>query len=86
MQRHTPRPKILRTNEVAEILGVSRVTLWRWERQGLLPAKRKIGPNTVGWFEDEILAWLASRPTGSSSLGSCAESAAAETGGSRGVR
>jgi prophage regulatory protein len=54
------RFRILRTNELAEMLGVSRVTLWRWERQGLLPAKRRLGPNTVGWLASEIEAWLAS--------------------------
>jgi predicted DNA-binding transcriptional regulator AlpA len=57
--------KILRTNEVAEMLGISRVTLWRWARGGHLPPKRRIGPNVVGWVEAEILAWLESRPTGS---------------------
>lgn len=54
--------RILRTNEVSEMLGISRATLWRWARQGLLPPKRIIGPNSVGWFESEILGWLESRP------------------------
>ncbi len=57
--------QILRINDLVEILGVSRVTLWRWERDGLLPPKRVLGPNTVGWLEFEILEWLESRPTGS---------------------
>lgn len=51
--------RILRTNELAERLGISRVTLWRWERQGLVPRKRRLGPNTVGWLESEIEAWFA---------------------------
>lgn len=63
MEPSATRLKILRIAEVAEMLGVSRVTLWRWERQGYLPPKRIIGPNTVGWLESEILAWLESRPT-----------------------
>ncbi|NJL30049.1 MAG: AlpA family phage regulatory protein [Thermoanaerobaculia bacterium] len=54
--------KILRTNTVAEMLGISRATLWRWARRGLLPPRRIVGPNTVGWVESEILAWLEARP------------------------
>lgn len=65
MDEPANRLRILRTNEVAEMLGVSRVTLWRWARRGLLPPKRIIGPNTVGWVEAEILTWLESRPLGS---------------------
>ena len=51
--------RVLRTNELAARLGISRVTLWRWERQGLVPGKRRIGPNTVGWLESEIEEWFA---------------------------
>jgi len=51
--------RVIRPEELAERLGVSRVTLWRWERAGQLPAKRKIGPNVVGWLESEIDEWFA---------------------------
>ncbi|MCH9650809.1 MAG: AlpA family phage regulatory protein [Deltaproteobacteria bacterium] len=54
--------RIVRVNELSERLGVSRVTLWRWERKGLLPRKLRLGPNTVGWLESEIEEWLSSRP------------------------
>ena len=38
-------------------------TLLRWiEREGF-PSGFKLGPNTLVWFEDEIEAWIASRPT-----------------------
>jgi len=53
--------RILRANELAKKLGVSRVTLWRWERSGLLPSKAQIGPNTVGWLESEIDDWWTGR-------------------------
>jgi len=49
--------RVLRSNELAEKLGVSRVTLWRWERRGHLPPKAQIGPNTVGWLESDIDKW-----------------------------
>lgn len=56
--------RILRTPELTKLLGVSRSTLWRWERKGVLPPKRRIGPNVAGWFESDILIWLQGRPTG----------------------
>jgi prophage regulatory protein len=55
--------RVLRAAEMCARLGISRVTLWRWERAGLIPRKRKLGPNTIGWLEPEVEAWLASRPT-----------------------
>lgn len=49
--------RILRANELSKKLGVSRVTLWRWQRAGLLPPRVQYGPNSVGWVESEIDAW-----------------------------
>lgn len=42
--------------------GKSRVQNWRDVRDGKLPPPIELGPNSIGWFEDEIDAWLASRP------------------------
>lgn len=50
--------RLVRPAELAKTLGVSRVTLWRWERAGRLPKKRHIGPNVVGWLESEIEDWF----------------------------
>jgi predicted DNA-binding transcriptional regulator AlpA len=40
----------------------SRVQNWRDVRDGRFPPPIELGPNSIGWFEDEIDAWLASRP------------------------
>ena len=53
--------RIMRANELAKLLGVSRVTVWRWEREGRIPKKRQLGPNVVGWLESEIDEWWASK-------------------------
>jgi prophage regulatory protein len=53
--------RIVRANELAELLGISRTTLWRWERQGRIPKKRRVGPNVTGWLASEIDAWWASQ-------------------------
>ena len=47
---------------LTEKIGGSRVTAWRGVRDGLIPPPLEMGPNSVGWFEDEIDRWLASRP------------------------
>lgn len=54
--------KVIHYGEMKRLIGVSRTTLWRWERKGLFPARIKLGPNSVAWAEDEVAAWLASRP------------------------
>ena len=55
--------RFLRTDEVERRAGLSRTTIWRLERKGQFPARRRIGPNAVGWLEEEIDAWIESRPT-----------------------
>lgn len=39
----------LRTADLCARWGVSRVTIWNWERQQLLPRSVPIGPNSRGW-------------------------------------
>jgi prophage regulatory protein len=53
---------ILRDREVEERTKVSRVQRWRRVRAGTFPAPVQLGPNSIGWYEDEIEAWLAARP------------------------
>lgn len=43
-------------------IGGSRVKVWRDVRDGLFPAPIILGPNSVGWYENEVNEWLASRP------------------------
>lgn len=54
--------KILRPSQLAQILSVSKPTLWRMEKRGELPPRRKISKRTVGWLSSEIEEWLESRP------------------------
>ncbi len=53
--------KIIRRRRVVEITGLSYSTIFRLERDGKFPARRRLGPNSVGWVEAEVLAWLRSR-------------------------
>ena len=54
--------RILREPEVRAKDGKSRTQRWRDIRAGKYPAPIALGPNSVGWYEDEIDAWLAARP------------------------
>lgn len=54
--------RMLRPREVAALLGIGRTTLWRWQRDGKLPAPRRLGENTIAWAEEELDEWLAARP------------------------
>lgn len=48
-------------NEVLKITGKSYPTIWRWVKAGIFPAPKKIGPNSIGWLESDIRAWLESK-------------------------
>jgi prophage regulatory protein len=55
------RDCFLRESEVLKFVGVSKITLRRWEQAGRFPKRYRLGPNTVGWKESEILNWIANR-------------------------
>ena len=56
--------KILSTRQVIELTGLSRVTIWRYERDGDFPSRLRLGPKRVGYRSDEIDAWIESRSRG----------------------
>jgi predicted DNA-binding transcriptional regulator AlpA len=53
--------RIYRPKDACAFLNVSRPTLWRWRRAGILPAARRLGPNTIGWTEQDLLDFVESR-------------------------
>lgn len=53
--------RYLRQPEVIARVGVSWITILRWEKKGRFPQRRRLGPNTVAWREDEIDHWCATR-------------------------
>lgn len=54
--------RFLRPEQVLEKLGISRSTLYRLEESGELPPRRRISANSVGWIEEELDEFIASRP------------------------
>jgi prophage regulatory protein len=53
--------RILKWQDLAPIVGCSRVTIWRMEKAGDFPKRIRISPQMVGWLEHEVEAWLAQR-------------------------
>ena len=62
--------KFIRLKELIVKTGLSRVTIWRLERAGLFPQRRRIGRAAIAWLEDEVEEWMKSRAVG---IGSSAE-------------
>jgi prophage regulatory protein len=54
--------RILRLREVLVRTGYSKSTLRRKELAGEISRRVQLGPNSVGWYEDEIEEHVASRP------------------------
>jgi prophage regulatory protein len=54
--------RILRLREVQKRVPWSRVTIWRNVRAKRFPAPVQLGPNAIGWYEDEVEAFLAALP------------------------
>lgn len=42
--------------------SLSRTSVWRGVREGWFPSPVSVSPGRIAWFEDEVHAWLASRP------------------------
>jgi predicted DNA-binding transcriptional regulator AlpA len=56
-------PIMLRFNDLKAKQVVNNwPTLLNWIKHEGFPPGRKIGPNTRAWTEDEVNAWLATRP------------------------
>ena len=53
--------KIIRFPELRERTGLSRATIFRLERNGNFPKRRKIAAHSIGWILEEIIAWIDSR-------------------------
>ncbi len=58
------RMKILKEEEVVNMVGLSRISIWRMERAGDFPKRLQLGARKVGWLQDEVENFITSRPRG----------------------
>lgn len=52
---------VVRWPELKRMVGLGRVTVWRWGRDGKFPRPVSLGPNCTGWLRSEVEDWLAGR-------------------------
>ena len=57
----TAIPRMLRAPEVEALVGLSPITIWRLEKTRAFPRRRRLTSSSIGWREDEVLAWVMSR-------------------------
>ena len=55
---------ILRPAQAARLLGISRATIYRWEKAGRLAPRVILGPGTSGWREEDLAAFIDAAPRG----------------------
>lgn len=53
---------LIRFPDVAKRTALSRVTIWRLEREGRFPKRVQLGTNSVAWVEAEVDEWIAGLP------------------------
>ena len=53
--------RILRIRELTHKTGLSRAYIYDLQAKGLFPASIRLGPNTVGWLEQDVDTWLNQR-------------------------
>ena len=53
--------QILNVKDVSLITKLSRVTIWRLEKEGKFPPRIKISQKRIGWRKDEVAKWIEAR-------------------------
>ena len=53
--------KFLRINNVVQLCGLPRSTIYEKMEKGVFPLQVRLSPRAVGWLEDEILEWQNAR-------------------------
>lgn len=61
--------ELLRMGEVAEVLGVHRHTVQRWDAAGALPAPKVRNGKRAFWSRAEVLAWASAGADDTSGVG-----------------
>ena len=46
----------IRVKKVAEVIGISQSSVWRWVQSGLLPKPIKLTNRTTVWRADDVYA------------------------------
>lgn len=55
------RDRVLRLPDVKTRTGLSRSSIYAYIKEGKFPHHIALGERSVGWYESEVDAWVASR-------------------------
>lgn len=55
------KDRVINQGELAEFLGVTRVTVWKLEKSGDIPKRKKIPGTRGGWLLSDIIEWIRDR-------------------------
>lgn len=61
-QPSPPAERVIREAECRQLTGICRTTRYMMEKEGVFPARRKLGGRSVGWMLSEILEWQRQQP------------------------
>jgi len=53
--------QIIRPRNIPTITGLSLATIWRLQKKGLFPSRRRLSAGAVGYLQSEIVAWIEAR-------------------------
>lgn len=53
--------KIIRLNQVKDLTGLGRSTIYKYIAEGSFPKPISLGDRCVGWLESEIYDWILAR-------------------------
>jgi len=56
--------RVLRWPQVQRLVGLSKSTVWRMEREGNFPRRRQLAVRAVGWDARELEKWVETRKKG----------------------
>ncbi|RNI20985.1 helix-turn-helix transcriptional regulator [Paracoccus pantotrophus] len=54
-------PVIIRIDSVIGVTGLSKSSIYAFERAGTFPKRIKLGARAVGWDADEVAEWVKAR-------------------------
>lgn len=57
-------PRLLSEEQVRDLTGLGRTSIWQYSKTGEFPRPLKLVGRRIAWREDEVLAWIESRPRG----------------------
>ncbi|MEI4955502.1 helix-turn-helix transcriptional regulator [Aeromonas caviae] len=53
-----PQEGFVRVGTLAKVLGIAKVTVWRWTAKGSFPQPVKLSERVTAWRAEEVRDWM----------------------------